>query len=186
MRAVTRCNPGIVMGEIGDALERHAKPLGDELSKARFMPCPEDIVHDQLDPAFRKHGDLGTLAVRAAGEFDIIGDANAAQLAAFPSLRAPGRKSIPIGQRQRHVHCIFVTAAVVGDAKRVGMGLDRGRFAPIWRVVGLASMIIQFTFCAVSALGDALSARARRVTVGCASVRLTASSAEGHWGRRPV
>ena len=64
---------------------------------------------------------------RAAGDLDIIGDADTSQLAAFPRFGAPGRKPVPIGERQRRIHRVFVAAAVVGDAKRIGVGLGRGR-----------------------------------------------------------
>jgi hypothetical protein len=128
MRAAARAYPSSVVRDVSDAFERHAEPFGDELGKARFVPLPRGHrAHNQLDPALRKHCDLGTLARRAAGDLDIIGDADATQLAAFPCFGAPGRKSIPIGERHRRVHTVFVATAVVGDAKRIGVGLGSGR-----------------------------------------------------------
>ena len=63
MRAATRRNPGGVVGDVSDALERHAKPFGDELREAGFVPLSRGHrAHHQLDPAFGKHGDLGALA----------------------------------------------------------------------------------------------------------------------------
>ena len=78
-----------VVGDIVDAVERHAEPFGDELREARLMALAGGHgAHHQLDPAFGKDGDLGALARRAAGDLDIIGDADAAQPAAA---RAPRR-----------------------------------------------------------------------------------------------
>ena len=117
-----------VVGDVDDAVERHAEPFGDELGEARLMALSgRHRAHDQLDLAFGKHGDLGALARRAGGDLDIIGDADAAQLAAASRFRAAGGKAAPIGERQRRVHRLLVSAAVVGDAERVGVGLRRGR-----------------------------------------------------------
>jgi hypothetical protein len=64
---------------------------------------------------------------RAAGDLDIIGDANTSQLAAFSRFGAPGRKVVPIGERQCRIHGVFVAAAVVGDAQWIGVGLGGRR-----------------------------------------------------------
>src|SRR5271169_1229888 len=101
MRAAAGLYPQRVVRDIDDAVEWHAKPFGDELRKARLMPLPRGHgAHDELDLAFRKHGDLGALARRARGDLDVIGDADAAKLASAVGLGMAGRKPVPIGERQ--------------------------------------------------------------------------------------
>ena len=64
-----------VVGDVNDALERHAKPFGDELRETRLVALSRGHrAHHQLDPAFGKHGDLRALARGATGDLDIVGD----------------------------------------------------------------------------------------------------------------
>ncbi len=114
MGTATRAYPSRVVGDINDTLERHAEPFRDKLGKARFVALSRGHrAHHQLDLAFGKHGDLGALARCTAGDLDIIGDANTAQLAAFPSFGASGGESIPIGERQCRVQRILVAGRVL-------------------------------------------------------------------------
>src|SRR5262249_62426833 len=59
--------------------------------------------------------------------FDIVGNADAAQLAAPSRFLTPCRETGPIGESQRLVHRRKIVAAVVRDAKRIGEGLRRRR-----------------------------------------------------------
>src|SRR5271168_1343271 len=99
MGAATCRNPSSVVGDVSDALERHAKPFGDKLRETGLVALSRGHrAHHQLDPAFRKYGDLGALARGAAGDLDIIGDADTPQFTAFSCFVAPGRKAVPIGE----------------------------------------------------------------------------------------
>src|SRR5438270_7735258 len=122
MRAATCGNPGSVVGDVSDALERHAKPFGDELRETGLVALSRGHgAHYQLDSAFRKHGDFGALAWSTARDLDVIRDADTSQLAVLSRCGLAGCKSIPIGERPCRVHRVLVAAAVVGDAKRVGV-----------------------------------------------------------------
>jgi len=76
-------------------------------------------AHHKLNLAFRKHGDLGAFARGTAGDLEIIGDADTSQPAAFSCLGAPGRKSIPIGERQCSVHSVFVVEFTVHSGDEI-------------------------------------------------------------------
>jgi hypothetical protein len=77
MGVATRRNTVGVVGEITDTFKRHPEPFGDELREAGFMSLSRGHrAHHQLDLAFRKHSDFGALARGAAGDLDIIGDAD--------------------------------------------------------------------------------------------------------------
>ena len=71
---------------------------------------------------FGRDRDLGALARKAAGDFDVIGDADAAQLAARARFGLARREALPVGERQRRIHALLVLAVVVGDADAVGVG----------------------------------------------------------------
>ena len=112
MRAAAGRDPRGVVRDVIDAVERHAEPFGDELGEARLVALAgRHRAHHQLDPALGQHGDLGALARRAAGDLDIIGDADAAQPAASlcrrrgapesrPNRRAPAPCPSPPGNRR--------------------------------------------------------------------------------------
>ena len=67
------------------------------------------------------HGDLGALARRAGRSIDIIGDADAAALAALARLGAPRRETCPVAELERPLHDLVIGAAVVDHAERVGV-----------------------------------------------------------------
>ena len=58
----------------------------------------------QLDPALGRDGDLGALARKAAGGFDVVGEADAAQHAARAGFGLARREALPIGERQGRIH----------------------------------------------------------------------------------
>ena len=94
MRAAAGADAVGVVGDEIDALERHAEPFAEQLREAGLVALA--AVHraeHQLDAAFGAHRDLGALARRAAGAFDVIGDADAAQLAALRATRPCARQS---------------------------------------------------------------------------------------------
>ena len=98
---------GVVRDEI-DAFERHAEPFGNELGEAGLVALA--AVHraeHQLDAALRADRHLGALARRAAGAFDVIGDADAAQLAVSFRRRLAGGKALLIGEPQAPHPCPF-------------------------------------------------------------------------------
>ena len=104
MRAAARLHAIGVVGDEIDAVEGHAEPFGQELREARLVALA--AIHraeHQFDPALGADRDLGALARRAAGAFDVIGDADAAQLAAPLRLGAARRKAVAIGEAQRRV-----------------------------------------------------------------------------------
>jgi len=73
--------------------------------------------------------DLGALVARRTGALDRVGDAEPAQLAALLRRLAPRRKSIGIGEAQRHLHVFCEFAAVIGEAQA---GLERHRCGGNW------------------------------------------------------
>jgi hypothetical protein len=75
------------------------------------------------DLPIREHGDLSALAGRAGGDFDEVGDADAAPSAPPPRLRPSSRKPLPVRMRQSSFHDLLVVTAVVGEAKWIGVGL---------------------------------------------------------------
>ena len=83
-------------------LERHAEPFGDELGEARLVALAvgDGADHD-VDAAVRVHGDLGALARDAGRGIDVVGDADAAALAAPARLRAARREARPVAQLER-------------------------------------------------------------------------------------
>ncbi len=72
--------------------------------------------------AVRRHRHLGALARHAGRGVDVVGDADAAQLAARRRVGAARRKAVPIGELERLVHDLVIVAAVVDHAERVGVG----------------------------------------------------------------
>ena len=58
----------------------------------------------------------------AAGDLDVIADADAAQLAALLRIGLARGKAFPIGETQRRVQPLLVFAIVVGLADAVGVG----------------------------------------------------------------
>ena len=60
MRAAAGGDARGIVGDVIDAVERHAEPFRDKLRKARFVALPGGHrAHHQLDPAFGQHGDFG-------------------------------------------------------------------------------------------------------------------------------
>ena len=107
-------------------------PSHSVISCAKLVSCPWpcDTVPTTTSispPPSRLYGDLGPLARRAGGGVDVIGDADAAALAALARLGAAGRKALPIGESQHPLHDLMVVAAVVDHAERVGVRHHRFR-----------------------------------------------------------
>ena len=93
MRAAAGLDPRGVVRDVVDAVERHAKPFGDELRKARLMALARRHRADhELDPP----SGSTVISVRSRGaprgDLDVIGDADAAQLASRRGPRMAGRK----------------------------------------------------------------------------------------------
>ena len=87
-------------------LDRHAQPFVHQLREARLVTLAVgDRADDDVDAAVRVDGDLGALARNAGRGVDVVGDADAAVLAALArlALRRAG-KPVPVGQLQRLVH----------------------------------------------------------------------------------
>ena len=58
-----------VVGDVNDAVERHAEPFGDELRKARLVALARGHrAHHQLDPALGKT----VISVRSRGAPQVI------------------------------------------------------------------------------------------------------------------
>src|SRR6185503_13609749 len=106
-----------------DGVERHAEPFADQLREACLVTLP--AIHraeHELDAATRADIDLGALARRAAGALDVIGDADAAELAALPRVRLARGEALVIGETERDIEAALVFAVVVGDADAVPIG----------------------------------------------------------------
>ena len=128
MGPAARLDPSGVVGDVIDAVERDSKPFRNELGEACLVPLPgRHRAHHQFDPAFRAHSDLSPLAWRAAGDFDVVGNADTAQFAALPGLGTPGGKAFPVAKRHRGIHCFPVVTAIVGVTERIGVRLGRRR-----------------------------------------------------------
>ena len=76
---------------------------------------------DDVDAAFGLHFDAGLLARRADRGLDVIGKAEAKQLAALFGLAAARRKSFPVGDLHRPVHIFFVAAGIVDHADGIAV-----------------------------------------------------------------
>ena len=101
MRAAARGNPRRIVGDVDDAVERHAEPFADKLRKTRLVALPRGHrAHDQLDLSFGQHGDFAAFARGAGGDLDIIGNADPAHFAAPPGFSAADWKAVPISERQ--------------------------------------------------------------------------------------
>ncbi len=59
--------------------------------------------------------DAHPLPGRAHGGFHVVGETDAAQLAARLALRTPGRKAVPVGHGQRPVHAAREVPGVIGE-----------------------------------------------------------------------
>ena len=113
-----------------DALDRHMQQVGGDLGKARLVPLAARLRADHdIDLAFGAHLDVGALARRADRGFDVIGKAEAEQMAALLCLALALRKAGPVGELHGEVHVGLVGAAVVlrADRIRVGHLLRRAR-----------------------------------------------------------
>ncbi len=90
-----------VTGDQTHALERDAEPFGDELREARLVALAtrQRADHD-VDEAVQRDRDLGALARNSAGQLDIVGDADAAQLPVPARTRACASQS-PTSRRAR-------------------------------------------------------------------------------------
>ena len=120
--AADRDDIGVALDQV-DAIERHAEPFRDALREAGAMALAARQRADRhVDAAFRRDRHLAPLARRPGGELDVIGERDAAALAAARGRRAPLREAVPVRARERRVHDPRVVPAVVGDAQRVGVG----------------------------------------------------------------
>ena len=63
-------------------------------------PCPLDSVPTMTSTAVRAHDHFGALARIAHGEFDVIGEPDAAQLAALLGLAPPLGEAVPFAELQ--------------------------------------------------------------------------------------
>src|SRR6185437_8260023 len=123
MRAAADRDALGIMRDVIDALERHAEPGVDELREAGLVALA--AIHrtkHQLDAAARFHRYFGALAREAAGDLDVIADADAAQLAILSRFRLTRGKAPPVGEVERGIHALLVFAVVVGLADGVGIG----------------------------------------------------------------
>ena len=112
-----------------DALGRHAEPIGHDLGEGRLVSLPH-----RRRAGEQRHGAVGVdpqrggvrvhRGVGPARHLDRIGNAEPAQLAVPPRLRAPLLEAVAVGEGQRHVHAAREIAAVVGEDEP---GLERHR-----------------------------------------------------------
>src|SRR5262249_58102207 len=95
---------GVALDKV-DAIKRHAEPFRGALGEAGLMALAARQRADRdVDAAFGQDRHLGPLARRAGGELDVIGERNAAALAAPRRPRAPLREAAPVRARERGVH----------------------------------------------------------------------------------
>ncbi len=81
-----------------------AEPLGDQRHERGEMPLPHRLrAGAQRHLAVRLEPQIDGFVENAAGDLEEAADADAAQLAVPLGRRAPRRKAVPVGQRQRPV-----------------------------------------------------------------------------------
>src|SRR6202030_2365571 len=74
------------------------------------------------DPAVRLYGHFGALARHPGRRIDIVGDRDAAMLAAGAGGGAARREAVPIACLQCPIHSVMISAAVIDHAERVPIG----------------------------------------------------------------
>ena len=93
--AADRNDIGVALDQV-DAIERHAEPFSDALGEAGLMALAARQRADRdIDPAFGQDRHLGPFT-RRAGELDVIGERDAAALAAPRRPGAPLREAAPV------------------------------------------------------------------------------------------
>ena len=108
-------------------VERHPEPFRDALRKSRFVALSaRQGADDDIDPAFRTNGDIGSLARIAAGGFQIVAQADAAQTFSPARFGAAAFEALPVAELHGAIHHHAIGAVVVGDALRVGVRQRRG------------------------------------------------------------
>ena len=101
MRAAAPYHPVGIAGHQAHAVVRHAQPFGDKLREAGLVALALRAgADDHLDHAFGFDGHLGALTRHAGRGIHIVGDADAAMLAARRGLGAAGGETVPVAQRQ--------------------------------------------------------------------------------------
>ncbi len=111
------------MGEEAHLLDRHVEPLDDELGKARLVALALRARADHdVDVTVGLHRHLGALARDAGRGVEIIGDGDAAQLAAGAGVGAARGKAVPVAHAQHPLQGVVIVAAVVDHAEGVGVG----------------------------------------------------------------
>ena len=99
-----------------------AEQVGRDLREARLVALAARLRADHdVDPAFRLHRDLGALPRRADRGLDVVGDAEAEQLAALLRLALALLEAVPVGDPHGEVHVGLVGAAVVEHADGVAV-----------------------------------------------------------------
>jgi len=181
---------GVAIGD-PDALEGNAKPLVNDLREDRLVALPVRVRADEHeDAAGAVEADLGALlhrlVVRAGGDLDDVGEADAAQLSARLCGGAARRIPRPVRQLQRGVHVLLELAAVIGvdEPGLVRHRLGRDEVAPAQRDpvdAGLARGNVDDPLDGVGRLGPAGAA------VGRGGVAVGEDPGDGRMDvRRPV
>ena len=105
------------------ALERHLQQVRHDLRETRLMALPGRLgADDDVDAALGLDGDAGLFLGRADRGLDVIGEAEAEQLAALLGLAPARLEAVPVGDAHGEVHVLLVAPAVVGHADGVAVG----------------------------------------------------------------
>ena len=118
---------GVALAE-PDAFVRHAQPMGEDLRERRLVALADMLrAGDQRHRAVGLEADVDILVRRAAGALDVIGEAQAAQLALGLALPAPLGEAFQVGTDQRLIEGLGKGAAVDLEAEAVGHRHGVGR-----------------------------------------------------------
>ena len=103
-----------VAADEDDVLRMHAEQIGHHLGEARLVALAGRLRADRkLDLAGAEHGDLDALVRNADRRFQIVRDADAAELAALLRLAPARGKALPVGHLDHALHVAGEVAAVV-------------------------------------------------------------------------
>src|SRR6202011_6015798 len=97
MRTATRADHVGIAEYDPDRLEWHAQQVRRDLGKAGLVALPRRLRPDHDLDTVGVNDEVCTFLRRPDRRLDIVRKAQSEELAAGTSLRAPGRKSLPVG-----------------------------------------------------------------------------------------